>query len=921
MRKRLLSILLCLCMVMQYIPMTAMAMENVTICDHHPVHDEACGYAEGEEGHPCHFVCTECVTAEEEAEETEETEEAQCICESDDAEWHAPFCALYELPEDPECFCTELCAEDEGNEWCDICYFDAALCAASGEEEAALYLNEVNGVYQIGTAADLRAFADLVDGGTTDIDAVLTADITVNDPSAWKAIGSTNCRYKGTFDGRGHTISGLTYVGGADGTNYGKSGVGLFEYVDAKGVVENVHLTNVNLETMYVSQRRDHVGGIVGYNQGTVRNCSVSGSLAGGSFVGGIVGTMDTGSLVENCLFTGSVTGFNFVGGVTGHNFRGAVRSCGSIAEVTASSEFYAYCGGVLGDNESSSIVENCFAAGSVTAPNNIGSVAGGNSGTVRNCYYLKGMAAGGVNGADIEGTIAAKAEVFASGEVAYMMGEAWGQTIGKENYPVMGGQPVFRTEGGTYTNDCVHSTGYDNGFCQKCGEHQPAELKNGYYQIGNAGQLFWFAQQVNEGGEAGRYLNAVLTDDIDLEDRPWTPIGTEGGVTAQSFRGVFDGNGKTITGLYIVVQKSGLGFFGEVRDGTVKDFTIEGEVYLNSRRDYVGGVIGSACGTADDKGATISGITSYVNVTLGAGAHGSNRVAGLIGYVNHDTLVENCAWYGTLDLNEYRAQDGVGGLVGKVYDNSVATIRNCGAYGTIRTAYKSGSYGSFDTIFIGGILSFSVDKAKTTLENCLWAGTFVNKTDLTTTNARLSAVGTMSGFSSISGVYVLNNSTYPYLTTNGAQDELITAVTEGQMASGEIAYKLGSAWGQTIGKDDYPVPGGEKVWQVYASCDPASNAMTYSNENRGRPEHQYDANGNCENCEVICEHGGNANEDDDDCTTALVCSICSAVLEEAAAAHSYGANGKCENCSAVCGHGTYTDGKCDTCGAVCGHE
>ena len=79
----------------------------------------------------------------------------------------------------------------------------------------------------------------------------------------------------------------------------------------------------------------------------------------------------------------------------------------------------------------------------------------------------------------------------------------------------------------------------YDNGFCTEYGCYEPAELKDGYYQIKNAGQLFWFAQQVNV--EGNREIKGVLTADIDLENRPWTPIG-ETGENNKNFRGVFDG-------------------------------------------------------------------------------------------------------------------------------------------------------------------------------------------------------------------------------------------------------------------------------------------------------------------------------------------------------------------------------------------
>ena len=379
---------------------------------------------------------------------------------------------------------------------------------------------------------------------------------------------------------------------------------------------------------------------------------------------------------------------------------------------------------------------------------------------------------------------------------------------------------------------DTTHE--YVDGFCTECGHSDDsAELVDGYYQIKTADHLFWFAKYVNL---IDRTASAKLMNDIDLENRPWTPIGFTG-ESNNNFCGHFNGNGKTITGLNVNEQRNGLGFFGEVRLGTVENFTIHGNVYLNGKYDYVGGVIGSAPGAnsnqPDHNGATIHNITSYVNVALGEGSHGSNFVAGFIGYANHETLIENCTWYGTLDLGPYRAQDGVGGLVGKANKSSSVSIRNCAAYGTIKTSYKSGTYNNHNTIFIGGIVSNSVAEAQTTLENCIWAGTLVNDTDLGE-QAHISAIGTLNGTKSVTNCYALDN--MPYVTTNNEHNTGISSVTEEQLASGEIAYKLQGTqdahiWGQNIdnGKtaDAKPILGGAKVYE-YTLGD----IIFYSNNN-----------------------------------------------------------------------------------------
>ena len=342
-------------------------------------------------------------------------------------------------------------------------------------------------------------------------------------------------------------------------------------------------------------------------------------------------------------------------------------------------------------------------------------------------------------------------------------------------------------------------------------------------YQIRTADDLFDFAEKVNNGY---LYINAILMNDIDLENRPWTPIGTTGEEN-NNFRGHFDGRNYTITGLNLEGDRNGLGFFGEVRLGTVENFTIYGDVKLNNKFSYVGGVIGSAPGVnnadaPEHNGAIIRNITSYVNVTLGEDSHGSNHIGGFIGYVNHETLIENCAWYGTLNLGSYRAQDGVGGLVGKAYNNSAVVIRNCAAYGTIETSYKSGAYNNFDTIYIGGILSYSANGATTTIENNLWAGKIINGTDLGD-KAHISAFGTLNGKESVKNCYALNS--VPYVSTENKNADSITTVTVEQLKSGEVAYKLGKAFGQTINTDLNPVLSGAKV---YKYTDSYSNELKF---------------------------------------------------------------------------------------------
>ena len=714
-----------------------------------------------------------------------------------------------------------------------------------------------DGYYDIGTADALYAFAAAVNGGNTAINGELTANIVVNknvltadgklngDGSnfrAWTPIGDgRNSYYAGIFNGNGYTISGL-YL-----NNNEVSYVGLFGEVVRSGKV-----TNVGIIENYINGN-DYIGGVVGYNDyGTIENCYNMGSICCNNDysakVGGVVGYNYYGTL-NNCYNTGNVSGTDYgVGGVVGYNIYGTVGNCyntgtvsstysgvGGVAGVTdyncivlnsyntGNISGTKYIGGVVGRLINGSTVQNCYNTGNVSGTDVcVGGVVGGiyKENTVTNCYYLSGCAKDGNSvtqfgiGNETAGSTTA---------------DVSGSTTGKNSLDFGNGSVCELVGYHSIDENCVctncgvveHNNFDIKGFCTLCEAYQPAVDSNsdGYYEISNAGQLFWFAQQVNVEGK--REIKGVLTADIDLENRPWTPIG-ETGENNKNFRGVFDGQNHTIKGLYVEGTQNGVGFFGEVRTGTVKNFTIYGEVIVNTEVDYVGGVIGSICGVNGEtdlerNGAIIQNITSYVNLT--AKAHGVGMIGGFVGYANHQSLIENCSWYGTFDAGIYRVDSGAGGFIGKIQENtSEVTIRNCAAYGTIKTNY-AGDYNNTATIYMGGFLSFSNTGAKTTLENCLFAGKFERGENLTD-QAFLGAFGTLRSVNAIKNCYYLGDGVLEAVHSNsdlkpGSDNVEITSVTKAQLLSGEVAYKLGERFGQILegeNRQSYPVLGETKV-------------------------------------------------------------------------------------------------------------
>ena len=197
-----------------------------------------------------------------------------------------------------------------------------------------------NGTYSIATADGLKYVADLVNGGKTDIDITLDKDITLT--GEWTPIGNFENRYTGTFDGNGHTITGLTV------NQKERGNVGLIGYLGSCGKVQNLTLENVNLNGNL------YVGGVVGYsNNGTVTACTVSGSINGKEYVGGIVGSNYLGTVTACYNTSSTVNGSYLVGGVVGQNNKGIVTAC-----YNASGSIYGEgtVGGVVGDNYTSTV-------------------------------------------------------------------------------------------------------------------------------------------------------------------------------------------------------------------------------------------------------------------------------------------------------------------------------------------------------------------------------------------------------------------------------------------------------------------------------------------------------------------------------------------------------------------------------------
>ena len=248
------------------------------------------------------------------------------------------------------------------------------------------YTIESDGSYTVTSADGLMNIAELVNGGKSDINITLTADIDLTGKD-WTSIGTDyDNSYKGTFDGGGHTITGLTFT-----TN--DEFAGLFGWLNRAGSVKNVVMEGVQITSNQIYG--GSIGGVVGYGWGTIENCSVSGSVSGTVYVGGVVGVQIGGS-ITGCSSSATVKGTVDVGGVAGQtNSSATLTACYATGNVIIEMDPKKNIAGgsLVGMNAGSSLLA-CYATGNVTSTGSstgymhIGGFLGNNYTTVTACYW-----------------------------------------------------------------------------------------------------------------------------------------------------------------------------------------------------------------------------------------------------------------------------------------------------------------------------------------------------------------------------------------------------------------------------------------------------------------------------------------------------------------------------------------------------
>ena len=658
-----------------------------------------------------------------------------------------------------------------------------------------------------------------------------------------------------------------------------------------------------------------YIGGICGRSEGDsiIENCYNTGYVYGVTrSIGGICG--DNSATLQGCYNVGKVNGELYVGGIVGESSGLGntiwIKDCYNRGNVIGDTEKIGGIGGYI----SYSLVENCYSQATVSGNTNVGGICGnGYKADFQNAYYDSNLYTGNANGylkaATIKQTEGKPSQAFESGEITYLLQAdreepVWGQTLSGNDvqaYPVLGGAKVYQV---TEYKGCIESTGiagatynnanapvfgphvYENGFCTICSAYEPAVLTTGKYdidangeitdsdeayEIGNAGQLYWFAGLVNgtltDGTAQNLKANAVLTADITVNEdlltsintdddgkvtngssfKAWRPMGMadEKGNLTGWYTGIFDGNGHSISGLYVNRDeaaddvhtwfKSCIGLFGYY-SGVTRNLSVL-DSYMRGK-DCIGGI----CGYND--GGTIQNCYSAATVC------GDSYIGGICGSSEGDSIIENCYNTGYV----YGVTRSIGGICG---DNS-ATLQGCYNVGNVN--------GEF---YVGGIVGESSGSG-----NTIWIKDCYNRGSVIGDTRDIGGIGGYIGYSLVENCYsqatVSGNTNVGGICGDGRADtfqntyydsnlytgntigylkDATTEKTEGKPSqafeSGEIAYLLQAGreepvWGQTLSGNDvqaYPVLGGAKVYQniTYQDCakDEAHTVYTYANEQK----------------------------------------------------------------------------------------
>ncbi len=514
-------------------------------------------------------------------------------------------------------------------------------------------LEKRDGIYLIRSADDLAAFARLVNEGEVGASGQLLSDIDFSGRDEMigrgEGLAAAVNPFRGTFDGRGHTVT--------VGYHTSQPFTALFRFVDGASIL-NLHVAGT------VQSSAGHAAGVAGHVTGRSRFANILSSVklvsAMNGFVGngGVAGFILAGSATfDNCGFNGSIhseTGSEF-GGIVGWMDIVDTRASASLTNCYVMADFH---GGVANSST--------FAVGD---PSLI---------ALDNCYYLHPI--GKEQGTPMT------ARQFADGTVCWLLNRnqlrhpVWFQTLGSDaapvpfaeghgrvyvrkldclGHPAPGEQPSNNPDGASFD---IPAHSYDGYVCSVCRALNPnfCNETDGYYEIGDADQLSWFAYMVNSGHPD---INGRLMADIDFS-RHAEMIGLGvGRIPNPGFRGVFDGQGHDIR-LGYETKEPVAALFRYINGARIKNLSTSGTLVAHA--PLAAGVAGSGSGTLSN---VISTVTLRSTVR-GKGLHGGLMAALTTG----NAFFTNCAFAGSFigpETTHY------GGFVGQPGGFSI-TFTNC---------------------------------------------------------------------------------------------------------------------------------------------------------------------------------------------------------------------------------------------------
>ncbi|MDO8810658.1 MAG: beta-propeller fold lactonase family protein, partial [Gallionella sp.] len=679
------------------------------------------------------------------------------------------------------------------------------------------------------TAADLQG----MNGGLS-LNYALGGNIDATGTSAWNTnmgftpVGDVTTPFSGTFDGLGHTVSGLTINRPA--TN----GIGLFGYGAAGTTIKNVGMVGVNISG------KDRVGGLIGQvGSGTVSNSYATGNVTGSWGVGGLVGFIYSGAAVRNSYAASSVSGTSGAGGLVGTIYsNGTVSNSYAMGNVSGAVAYY--FGGLVGFNYTGGI-SNSYATGNVSGSGlgYVGGLVGENQGSISNSY-----ATGSVTGSNYVGGLVGNAHNSASDSNSYWNTTTSGKTtsVGGTGLTTTQMQTAsnftgfnFTTTPGATGNNwvMVDADGTLNNAAGAAGATYPMLASEYSTTINNAHQLQLMEMAPAANYTLGSNIDAAKTaNSTDVwGSAGFVPIGN---ATTQ-FTGIFDGLNHTVSNLTINRPTAGyVGLFGFA--GTVAVIKnvgmVGGSVSGNSSVGalvgtnfggaisnsyatgnvsgdyYIGGLVGANSGMVSNSHAT-------GNVSVSGGFSFFTFAGGLVGY-NIGMLSNN---YATGNVSGFT---NIGGLVGWNYG------------GTISNSYATGSVSGVNNIVGGLVGNNSSITISSTISNSFATGSVSgsshvgglvganNNGTISSTISNSYATGSVSGSSYVGGLVGTNsngtiigaitNSFWNTTTSGQASSEGGTGLTTADM----MKLSSFSSWNAATPNTIANTGGSGATWRIY---------------------------------------------------------------------------------------------------------